>query len=145
MGGNGEAFVPAALLAGRQGNVTAHAQTGWKRTFAMNKTLRALTAAALLAFSAPVLAQAPAPAPSAPAAAPAKTAPGGAMMAKPALLDINSASQDDLQALKGIGEVRAKAIIAGRPYKGKDELVQKNVLTQGVYDGIKNQIVARQK
>ena len=50
------------------------------------------------------------------------------MKAKPDLLDINSASQEDLQALKGIGDVRAKAIIAGRPYKGKDELVQKNIL-----------------
>ncbi len=35
-----------------------------------------------------------------------------------------------------IGEARAKAIIAGRPYRGKDELVRKNILTQGVYDGI---------
>ncbi len=42
----------------------------------------------------------------------------------------------ELRVLPGIGEARAKAIIAGRPYRGKDELVRKNILTQGVYDGI---------
>jgi competence protein ComEA len=118
----------------------------------MNKILRAFTAAALLAFAAPALAQAPAPStstPAKPAAAPAKPAaapaPAGAMKAKTDLLDINSASQEELQALKGIGDVRAKAIIAGRPYKGKDDLVQKNIIPQGVYDGIKDKIIAKQK
>ncbi len=114
----------------------------------MNKTLRAFIAAASLALAIPAFAQAPAPATTAPAA-PAKPAaapaPAGAMKAKPDLLDINTASQEELQALKGIGDVRAKAIIAGRPYKGKDELVQKNILTEGVYNGIKNKIIAKQK
>src|SRR6185503_11397897 len=61
-----------------------------------------------------------------------------------ALMDINSASEKDLATLKGIGEARAKAIVKGRPYKGKDELVQKKILTQSVYDGIKDQIIAKQ-
>ena len=61
------------------------------------------------------------------------------------LLDINSASQEELQALKGVGDVRAKAIIAGRPYKGKDELWQKKIVPKGVYKGIQNQIIAKQK
>ena len=60
-------------------------------------------------------------------------------------LDINSASEDELKAMKGVGDVRAKAIIAGRPYKGKDDLVQKKVLPQKVYDSIKDKIIAKQK
>jgi DNA uptake protein ComE-like DNA-binding protein len=110
----------------------------------MYKILRALSAAALIALAAPALAQAPAPATATPAKS-AAPAPAAAMKAKPALLDINSASLAELQALKGIGDVRAKAIIAGRPYKGKDELAQKNIIPQSIYDGIKDQIIAKQK
>ena len=109
----------------------------------MYKTLRAFTAAALIALAAPALAQAPATHAPASAAKPAAApAPAAAMSA---LVDINSASEADLQALKGIGDARAKAIIAGRPYKGKDDLVQKKILTKSVYDGIKTQIIAKQK
>ena len=64
---------------------------------------------------------------------------------KPALLDINTASEADLKALKGVGDTRAKAIIKGRPYNGKDDLVQKKILPQKVYDGIKDKIIAKQK
>ena len=59
-------------------------------------------------------------------------------------MDINSASEKELATLKGIGEVRAKAIVKGRPYKGKDELVQKKIIPQNVYDDIKEQIIAKQ-
>ncbi len=71
----------------------------------------------------------------APKAEPAKAA---------APMDINSASEKDLATLKGIGDVRAKAIVKGRPYKGKDELVAKKIIPQGVYDDIKDQIIAKQ-
>ena len=64
---------------------------------------------------------------------------------KAELMDINSASEKELATLKGIGEARAKAMVKGRPYKGKDDLVQKKILTQSVYDGIKDQIIAKQK
>jgi len=64
---------------------------------------------------------------------------------KGALMDINSASEKELDTLPGIGEARAKAIVKNRPYKGKDELVQKKIIPQGVYDGIKDQIIAKQK
>ena len=47
--------------------------------------------------------------------------------------------------LDGIGEARAKAIIKGRPYKGKDDLVAKNIIPQAVYDKISDQIIAKQK
>ncbi len=60
-------------------------------------------------------------------------------------MDINSATEKELATLKGIGEVRAKAIVKGRPYKGKDDLVKKNLVPRPVYDDIKDQIVAKQK
>lgn len=63
---------------------------------------------------------------------------------KAALMDINTASEAELATLKGIGEVRARAIVKGRPYKGKDELVQKKIIPKGVYEEIREQIIARQ-
>jgi DNA uptake protein ComE-like DNA-binding protein len=59
-------------------------------------------------------------------------------------MDINSASESELAMLKGIGPVRAKAIVKGRPYMGKDELAQKKIVPQNVYDDIKEQIIAKQ-
>lgn len=82
----------------------------------------------------------PATRPAAPAAAPAPAATPAA-----ALIDINSATEAELRVLNGIGEARARAIIAGRPYRGKDELVRKNIIPQGVYDGIQARIIARQR
>ncbi len=66
-----------------------------------------------------------APAPKAPATE-SKMAPAP----KSDLLDINSASAEQLDALPGIGKAYSAAIIKGRPYKGKDELVQKNIVPQ---------------
>jgi len=70
-------------------------------------------------------------------------APKDAKAAQP--MDINTASEKELASLKGIGEVRAKAIVKGRPYKGKNELVDKKIIPQGVYDDIKDQVIAKQK
>jgi DNA uptake protein ComE-like DNA-binding protein len=64
--------------------------------------------------------------------------------AKAAQIDINRAPAEELKKLKGIGDARAEAIIKGRPYKRKDELVQRSIIPQSVYDQIKDQIVARQ-
>ena len=60
------------------------------------------------------------------------------------LMDINSASEAQLASLKGIGEVRAKAIVKGRPYKGKDDLLRKKIVPKNVYEDIKEQIIAKQ-
>ena len=59
-------------------------------------------------------------------------------------MDINSASEKELATLKGIGEARAKAIVKGRPYKGKDDLVHKKIIPESVYNDIKDQIIAKQ-
>src|SRR5471032_1221709 len=69
----------------------------------------------------------PSPAVTAPAAKPSST-----------LVDINSASADELDALPGIGKARGNAIIKGRPYNGKDDLLNRHILTESVYNGIKN-------
>jgi len=55
-------------------------------------------------------------------------------------VDINAATEAQLDSLPGIGPVRAKAIVAGRPYADMKDLVTKKVLTQGVLDGIKDRI-----
>ena len=58
-------------------------------------------------------------------------------------LDLNTASEQELSRLPGIGDVRSKAIVKGRPYQGKDELVERKILTQSVYDKIKDQVIAK--
>ena len=121
-------------------------------------TLIAAALAALLAI--PALAQTPAPvaptrptpppmattpAPAAPRATTAPVPPPAAATtpaATPAAasggkVDINTATEKQLDSLFGIGPVRAKAIIKGRPYADLNDLVKKKVLTQSVFDGAK--------
>ena len=90
----------------------------------------------LLATTSPVLAQTKKePAAKTDKAAPTKQEP----------LDLNSASEADLKALPGIGDAYATKIVDGRPYKRKDELVQKKIVPQATYDKIKDQVIAKQK
>ncbi len=61
-----------------------------------------------------------------------------------ALVDINRASVDELKALKGVGDARAAAIVKGRPYVRKDDLVRRGIIPESVYNEIREQIVAKQ-
>jgi len=65
--------------------------------------------------------------------------------AKKGLLDINSASADELKALPGVGDAYSKKIIDNRPYAKKDQLVSREVLPDKTYQGIKDLIIAKQK
>jgi len=58
------------------------------------------------------------------------------------VIDINSASESDLEQLQGIGPVMAKKIIQGRPYKSKDELVRRKIIPVSAYAPIKDRVVA---
>jgi DNA uptake protein ComE-like DNA-binding protein len=75
----------------------------------------------------------------------ASTASSASVSAKTELMDLNSATKKELATLPKIGDVRSDSIIKGRPYKGKDELLSKKILTEDVYNGIKDLVIAKQK
>jgi DNA uptake protein ComE-like DNA-binding protein len=72
------------------------------------------------------------------------TARTTAPAASSTLVDINSASSSELDALPGVGKTRADAIIKNRPYKGKDDLTNRHIIPPNIYNGIKDKIIARQ-
>lgn len=66
-----------------------------------------------------------------------------AVASKAAKVDINSASPGELEALPGIGKAYTKAIVANRPYTSIRQLVSRKVLPQGVYDKVKDRMIAK--
>ena len=95
----------------------------------MRKLLRALAIAVALVFAVPGRSWVP-------------TAQAASKKAEK--LDINTASEAQLKELPGIGEAYSKKIVAGRPYKAKDELWEKKIIPKATYEKIRDRVIAKQ-
>jgi len=97
----------------------------------MRKILSAIAVVLMIVFGAP-------------SASFAKSATASSDKKSADKIDLNTASEDQLKALPGIGDAYAAAIVKGRPYKAKDELHERKIIPMATYKKIQNKIIAHQ-
>jgi competence protein ComEA len=75
-----------------------------------------------------------APAPAAPVSKASAAPKAAAVKGEKAMVDLNTASEKELEALKGVGPATAKKIVSGRPYRSVDELSKAGLSAKKIED-----------
>ena len=108
-----------------------------------NRFLIMMASAFSIAIMAATLGFGQAPKPAKEPAAPKKE-PAATASTKHELVDLNTATKEELAALPGIGDAYADKVIVGRPYKMKSELKSKKIIPAATYGKISGKVIAKQ-